>query len=372
MANLFDANAQWSSRPDDERFVSLLDLQAHVRAQRLASKAVVVSSRKLSAQPLPDHRGLVVVGPNGHPVAPSHWAFGQLSSLAGAPASYLRKLPAELAADNLNFGLLNREVEDVGVLLRKGSDGATLAAATGPAYGRIWNVDVVDALVHRFGDGLSGDFRVPGEFGHRVDVTKANTTLYASDRDMWVFLADEEHRIELPNRRNGETGSFARGFIVGNSEVGSATLFVKTFLFDYVCANRIIWGAEDVQEIRIRHTAKAPDRFIEQVTPALVSYANSSARGVVKALEAARSHRLFTPGAADEKRDEAVEKFLAGRFSRPQARAMMAAHQAEEERPVETLWDAVTAATAYAKGITYQDERVAIEEKAGDMLREAA
>jgi hypothetical protein len=33
---------------------------------------------------------------------------------------------------------------------------------------------------------------VPGEFGQRVAVTKQNTTLYASDRDMFVFLADEE------------------------------------------------------------------------------------------------------------------------------------------------------------------------------------
>jgi hypothetical protein len=70
--------------------------------------------------------------------------------------------------------------------------------------------DVVDALVDRFGDGVSGSWRVPGEFGNRVAVTKGNTTLFASDRDMFVFLADEENRIELPNRRAGRMGSFAR------------------------------------------------------------------------------------------------------------------------------------------------------------------
>ena len=61
---------------------------------------------------------------------------------------------------------------------------------------------------------------MPGEFGERVTVKKENTTLYASDRDMFVFLADEENRIEIPGRRAGRSGSFARGFFVWNSEVG--------------------------------------------------------------------------------------------------------------------------------------------------------
>src|SRR5258706_13043324 len=97
--------------------------------------------------------------------------------------------------------------EDKGLAVPTGSE---LRAATGPAYGRIWDADIVDALVERFGDGVSGHWRVPGEFGERVTVTKANTTLFASDRDMFVFLADEDRRIEVPRRRNGSGGSMAR------------------------------------------------------------------------------------------------------------------------------------------------------------------
>ena len=77
---------------------------------------------------------------------------------------------------------------------------------------------------------------MPGEFGNKVTVTTANTTLFASDRDMFVFLADEDNRIEIPNRRAGKFGSFARGFFVWNSEVGKTTLGAGFFLFDYVCA----------------------------------------------------------------------------------------------------------------------------------------
>ena len=36
--------------------------------------------------------------------APTHWSFGQLASLVGAPAAYLRQLPAPLAGINLQYG----------------------------------------------------------------------------------------------------------------------------------------------------------------------------------------------------------------------------------------------------------------------------
>ncbi len=113
-------------------------------------------------------------------------------------------MPSALAADCINYGLqVSRDVEDIGVLLYKNGGPAEMRAVTGPAYGRVWNSTIANALVDRFGDGLTGDFKVPGEFGKDVIVTKDNTTLYASDRDMFVFLADEKHRIELPNRQIG-------------------------------------------------------------------------------------------------------------------------------------------------------------------------
>ena len=94
-------------------------------------------------------------------------------------------------------------------------------------------------------------------------------------------VADEENRIELPCRRAGHSGSFARGFFVWNSEVGKATLGAGFFLFDYVCCNRIIWGADQYTEVRIRHTKGAPDRWLEEVTPVLREYSQASAKPAV-------------------------------------------------------------------------------------------
>src|SRR5271167_2620619 len=109
---------------------------------------------------------------------------------------------------------------------------------------------------------------------------------------MFVFLADEENRIEIPNRRAGQFGSFARGFFVGNSEVGKTSLFAGFFLFDYVCCNRIIWGADQYTEVRIRHTAGAPDRWLEEAIPVLTEYSEGSAKPVQQAIEDARAKRI--------------------------------------------------------------------------------
>lgn len=366
--NLMRAHAQWMNRPDDERFTSLPSMAAKLDAVWKRSKGLVVPSRALVATATAPtdatDRGLVVTGPGGNAVDVTHWSFGQLAQRAGAPASYLRTLPPALVADCVNVGLAQRPVDDIGVFLRGPEDGQalpTLAAVTGPGYGRVSNSAVVHALIARFGDGVTGHFKVPGIRGQALaEVTQENTTLYASDRDIFVFLADEDRRIEVPNRRDGQPGTLARGFFVWNSEVGSSTFGVATFLFDFVCQNRIVWGADEYKEIRIRHTSGAPERWIREVAPALERYAASSDASVTRALEAARAAKV-----GDE---DAVRKLLEDRFTRTQAAAISTAHMLEEGRPIETLWDVAVGVSAYAKGVTYQDERVKLEREAGALM----
>jgi hypothetical protein len=40
----------------------------------------------------------------------------------------------------------------------------------------------------------------------------------------------------------------------------------------------------------------------------------------------------------------------------------------DEGRPIETVWDAVTGATAYARSIPWQSDRVEFETQAGGLL----
>src|SRR5437016_13225638 len=188
MTTLMQASRQWASRPADERFVSLVEMGAKMRDLRDRSRQTVESTRKIELFPDEtdsNHRGLYLgmdAGPlAGAAMAPTHWSFGQLCSLASpgsSPASYFRDsgLPAPMIADDLNFNLrFSRKVDEVGLMAVFGEDtavgtpGGALRAATGPNYGRVWNVEVVD-------DGISGDWRVPGEFGKKVVVDRQNTT----------------------------------------------------------------------------------------------------------------------------------------------------------------------------------------------------
>lgn len=357
MSTLTQASQQWASRPNDERFLSLIDMAQHFALQREHSQARVMNTRQIEFIPTEDNKGLLAaVG--GTEYNPTHFSFNQLCSLAESPAGFLRKLPSPYVADVLNYQMrFGRDVDDVGLLMyRNGSD--ELRAATGPRYGRIWNNDILEGMTRLFGDGRTGDWRVPGEFGVEVEITKKNTTLYAGDRDMFVFLADEKNRIELPNRRDGKTGLMARGFFIWNSEVGSSTFGVSTFLFDYVCQNRIVWGAEDVKEIKLRHTSSAPVKFLEEIQPALMSYANSSTANIVTGIQKAQAARL-----------DNVDDFLANRYGKRMVQQLKTTHELEEGRPIESLWDVSVAVTARARGIQYQDERVEIERDAGAVIR---
>lgn len=383
MTTLMQASNEWMNRPADERFVSLPELYNKVHNARVNSVQRTVSTRQIEVQPhsADPLRGITVEGQDGM-IDPTHWSFGQLASLAGAPAAYLRKLPAPIVADAMNYGLrFNRDAEEVKLLATTQSvvgDGVngmldeisgdsiishtSLRAATGPNYGRIWNDQIVGALMDRFGDGVNGDFKVPGEFGKDVPITRENTTIYGSDRDIFVFLADEKNRIEMSNRRDGKPGSLARGFFVWNSEEGSKSIGAAFFLFDFVCMNRIVWGVQEFKEIRLRHTAGAPDRWLEEIKPVLLEYQNASAVPIEQTIKEAQQKRV----------DDDLNAFLAKRFTKSESRAIQQAHLREEGRPIETLWDATTAVTAHAKTIPHQDARVDMERKGGNLLDLAA
>lgn len=364
MTTLTQAHKQWATRPDDERFVSLDEMLTAVKRERSLSYQANTPSRSLAMAPIEDDSQGIVAIVDDRPMAASHWAFSQMCSLVGAPAGYLRSLPSDLASDCFNQSVLDRKVENVKWLATDNmTETPTLRAVTGPTYGRIWNEQVVEALIRYFGSGPDAAFTVPGEFGKRVPITKDNTTLYAGDRDMFVFLADEQNRIEIPNRRDGQSGEMARGFFIQNSEVGSATLKIGTFLFDYVCSNRMVWGAQGFKEVSIRHSLNAPNRWVDEIMPALESLQSASMFSIRNAVEQAKLTHL------DEDR---VEKVLAKRFTRNQAKAIKLAHMNDEGRPMTNVWDIVTGATAYARGIKHQNERVLIERTAGELLAKAA
>ena len=368
-------SSEWFSRPDDERFLSLPELYAAVRARADRATARTVESRAIRVEAKrddPERLGLIVPGRETS-IAPTHWSFGQLCSLVGAPSSYLRDLPAPLAGVNLQHGLLSHRAELVKTL--EAEDGRVeLRAVTGPDYGRIWDHELVAAVMKIAGNG-TGDTRwkVPGVLDwatvtHNpfVDVTKDTTTLYASDRDVFLFLVDDTHPIEAGRLPNGDPDLYFRGFYCWNSEVGSKTLGIASFYLRAVCMNRNLWGVEGFEEISIRHSKFAAQRFAHEAAPALTNFARSSPAPFIAGVKAARERIVA-------RNDEERESFLRKRgFSKAETAKVIASVLNEEGRPPESIFDFVQGITAIARAKPHQDSRLELEGKAKALLERAA
>ena len=374
-------SSQWFSRPDDQKFLTLDDMLAHkkVDAQRMTSRTVDTHKVKIigdfdEANP---SRGNIFVeytdeNKQEHYNAPTNWSFGQLSQLAGAPAGYLKDLPAPLAADCIQWGLKYNRSKDLIKVYGNQANGGELRAATGPDYGRIYDWEILDPIKNLI-DESGGRWKVPGMmvgsrnglavYDPEVPVSMETTTLFASDRDVFVFLVDDRNPIEVGKLPNGEPDLMFRGFYAWNSETGSKTAGIAAMYLRGVCMNRNLWGVENFEEIKIRHTKFAPDRFAMEARPALQSFANGSTHSFIEGVQAAKDARIAKD---DEERLDFLTKRagLSGRM----AKAASARHFKEEGRPVETVWDAAQAITAIARDVPHQDARIQVERKAGALL----
>ncbi|MBM7045543.1 DUF932 domain-containing protein [Rhizobium lusitanum] len=368
-------SSEWFSRPDDERFLSLSDLYDTVRSRAERAHARTIESAAIRVEATRDNaeRLELVVPGQRQAIAPTHWSYGQLCSLVGAPATYMRQLPAPLAAINLQHGLLNHRAELVKTL--EMDDGRLeLRAVTGPEYGRIWDHELVSSVMKIAGNG-TGDtmWKVPGVLDwatmtHNpfVDITKDTTTLYASDRDVFLFLVDDTHPIEAGRLPNGGPDLYFRGFYAWNSEVGSKTLGIASFYLRAVCANRNLWGTENFEEITIRHSKFAAQRFAHEAAPALTSFANSSPAPFIAGIKAARERIVA-------RKEDDRETFLRRRgFSKSETGKVIEMVLSEEGRPPESVFDFVQGITALARTKTNQDTRLELEGKAKKLLESAS
>ncbi len=106
----YTAHREWASRPPDERYASVQALYdaARARRDRTETRDIVTADLRTEAVTTDD---LVLHETSGPTAALTHWSFGQLATIAGAPPHYLRTLPAEIASSALNCGLQRQRRE---------------------------------------------------------------------------------------------------------------------------------------------------------------------------------------------------------------------------------------------------------------------
>jgi hypothetical protein len=368
-----DVSKQWASRPADQRYLSLDSLFEMTNRRKMAAVESEVASNHIIAVAAKDRPNEMVLALPGDQVfAPTHYSFGQMFSLAGIGACTptARRAPAWLAADLLNNFMAGKTDPAKYYADR---ESRMLRALTGPAYGRIYDADLV-ASVRKFAGNGTGDtpWKVPGvinwgngTYNPNVDITQDTTTLYASDRDVFIFLVDDTHPIEIGKLANGDPDLVFRGFYCFNSEVGSRSLGIATFFLRGVCQNRTLWGVENFQDIRIIHSRMSGDRFAREAEPALLRYANSSPDPLLSGIRAAKEAMV---GFDDDKdRHKFLEKGGLG-FSQETAKRILETFEREEQKRMESVWDVATGITAAARVLPFQDQRIEMEKVAASLL----
>ena len=379
---LFKASKQWATRPADERFWTLQEMLGACSSYK---DSAVVAKTKFSRLHCEDKAGeVVVMSSKGVPARLSHWAFGQFSQRVGAPAAYLRGLPAGLAVQNLNHGLNNGGDEDMSFLFHKNGN-LLLRACTSLKYKRIWNADIVRRLL----DVIPAGWQVPparpaGVEGERVrlateqDVLRnkkgglsikvgdkiAPAGLYASDHDMFAFMVNEDNLVN-----DGAGHGLGRGFFMWNSEVGASSFGLMTFLYDAICGNHIVWGAKEVGEIKIRHIGTADNKAFSSIRVEMIKYANDSVSDLEAKIKKARSIEL---GAT---KDEAIDNLFAklGRakvaLSRTDLReAYDTAEKVGRYGSPRSVWGFVNGLTENSQKLPYADARVVMDRAAGKLM----
>lgn len=378
---LFQANAQWSSRPADERFASLADMYNKTKEYASTAATATVPYSTIRVEAIDGE--VQLIGRQNTPARLTHWSFGQLAGRAGAPASYLRGLPATLAAQNLNHGLKARADEsgdNAKVLFHR--NGALMARAiTSEQYSRIWNWEVIERLMQLqnwiparptthwgsdagecimcSGTGIGGD-RTSCKYCKGTG--KELPALYASDHDMFAFLHSDVRIAEA----DSDAGLY-RGVIVINSEVGARALKFLKFLFRDICGNFIIWGASRVQEISVRHVGDARWRFESSYEAELKSYLNSSATEEEGKIRQAKATVIAASKA------EVLDRLFGMRqVSLPkstlEAGYELAEQHADTDGNPRSVWGMVQGLTRHSQTIKFADERLEVDRAAGKLL----
>lgn len=370
---LFKAHAQWKSRPVDERFKSVQEMHGAVTEYRNSAVGATMPYNDLRVEAV--NGEVKLVGKSGTPATLTHWSMGQLSQRAGAPAHYLRSLPAELAVKNLNHGLEARnDANDQAQLLFHQNGSLILRAATSEVYDRIWNNDITGRLIRlqennpNWTNPMAYKVLAPGTDGQWPTMSQQmeRAGLYASDHDMFAFLVDESKTLE------GGPQGLNRGFFVWNSEVGASSFGFMAFLYDRVCGNNIVWGATDVQEFRIRHTAGASDKAFGQLAVELKKYSESATGQIETMIKQAKAYEL---GATKE---DVLDRLfgLAAKLKTPElnkTRLTQAVELAEQRterygNPY-SMWGVVSGLTEASQWLSHTDDRVKIDKAAGKLLK---
>lgn len=382
--NITTASSQYSSRPADERYPSLdamIDAATYDREHSAERTYNLRDLRAITATPdsaitpatvraaqdggqLPQI--LILESPKGRATF-THWSFGQLArTVAPRGVEYLRTLPPQLAADNLNYGLrdaAHTEGKRANLLIKANGSTPIVRAATSDTYGRVWDAELYSVLGRYFGDGITSQ---GGEWQSPPTWSGEHAGSYRGDRDSFVIRIDGGSIVQDPRGfSGGGNGRLNRGIMVRNSEVGHCSITLECILFDFICGNHILWGAVIDRTFRRRHVG-------DSITQKTISEILSIARKY-NARTASQDEQIIktlTTSEIAHTKEAVIDELKKLGYSKQDATdAYDTCEQKDPSLNPRSYWGVMAGTTRASQESGHQDARLELDQLAAAVLR---
>jgi len=366
--NLTHASRELFSRPADHCFPTMDDLHRRCTFDKKRSRDLWSHGRGLQVSV---ERNAVSLGLDGEPpMQLTDWSFSQLCQLAGVSKDTLNRLTPDTAAQVFRETLPHSAAncgKPIQMFVADLSFGPVVRSIHRASYTRVFDTDLLSMVREYATDFIPPQASMPvasgDDTGTRDDDASDDTStgehrgtgLYRGEQDMFVFLIDPTGWIEI------EGQAFAPGFFLWNSEVGRRSIGVKTFWFQAVCKNHIVWDAVDVTTFTRKHTANVHESFseIRQIIERLVAKRDDRRDGFAKTIENAMRVRL------GDDTDDVMKVLAKHGITRSLAKQAL---QIAEVRGMFTIFSLVDAITQLAGRCEHAGQRAEIDVKAGQLL----
>lgn len=370
MGTITAAASQYANRPQDERFPSVGAMLDHARHEKNLSRERNYPFADLTVKA--DGPELTLNSAAGT-ARFSHWGFGQLARIVGAPAGYLRdNLSPALAAQCLNEGMRAKGNEQAKILVRaaNGTPYPIVRALTTDTYARVWDADLYGAIVDQL-QSKDDRWTLPPTWDGKP------AGAYRGDRDSFLILCNGGSIVTDPSAGGGFAGlhnghdvprsAMFRALLVRNSEVGASSIVIEQILYRFVCGNHNLWGAIVDQSFSRRHVGKTLNRdTMSEISRIAYSWANRSAGRDEAIVQSLIDHRVATTA------EDVIAKLRSWGATEDQAISAIATCKETESADPLSYWGLAQGFTRDSQTAAYQDARYQLDKLAGLVLQRGA
>lgn len=370
------AASQYANRPKDESYPDLTSMIQAAEYERTHSKEVGYNLRDLSVLAGGVLRtdaagnygtvgqGIFLQSPKGQATL-SHYAFGQLARMIGAPAGYLRSLAPSITADALNYGIQHNAPvgQTASLLVKANGEGPHVRSITSETYSRVWDAqlyDAADRMVFQQGTNRGDKWIAPPTWAGDAAGT------WRGDRTSFVIRVDGGSIVNDPSIPNGD-GRMYRGLMIRNSEVGAASVLIERVLFQFICGNLNLWGAVIDKRYSRRHVGSHVLRdVVREIAQTAREWSQRSAAQDENIIAGLIDHELAAS------RDAVVDELKKIGYTQEQAISAIATCEQEFHASPRSYWGIAQGTTKLSQRSDWQDDRLMLDQLAAKVLQRGA